>query len=177
MYDAVEVMLQVEEWIKQKQFEIDMEDDKEEALLIKHSVENVKINLYNSYKHCLEKGEYFHFCKECGRIEFCHYVPDVKTRLIENKLCYSCDFWCIREQEFLNGNKRNVLIINGKTYGDAGSTKGRSTQFNGFGGAVFNIKMLDGSKEWTTNNLWHGGTIPKRLRLTTMKDTAIFISY
>ena len=83
--------------------------------------------------------------------------------------------WSQREQEYLSGNKDNVIIVNGKLYTDAGNTSGRSTQFNGFGGSKFNIRILDGNKEWSTNNLWCGGTIPKKYKTTTMRDTAEFV--
>lgn len=175
MYSVDVVMKKVEDWVAQKEIEMDLEDDKQEARLIWERVHNVKQNLQYYIKGQLDKAAYFHFCKDCGVIEFCNYVQDTKNRMIENKTCFICDFWQVRDQEYLNGNKRNTIIINGSTYSDGGATKGRNTNYNGFGGAIFKIRMLDGSKEWETNNLWYGGVIPKKYKTTTMKDTAEFI--
>ena len=174
MYIVEDVISQVEEWIKQKEFEMDLEEDTQEKFEIACRIHHVKQNLPYYFKGQLQKGAYFHFCKHCGEIEFCSYVPATKERLIQNQTCFHCDFWEEREKSFLSDDNK-TFIVNGKTYSDGGATKGRDTQYNGFGGAVFNIRMLDGSREWITNNLWCGGNIPKKYRLTTMKDTAEFI--
>ncbi|MNG00969.1 hypothetical protein D3C85_681620 [compost metagenome] len=96
----------------------------------------------------------------------------MKSRLTENQQCHHCDFWAVREQQHLN---KPFIIVNGCTYSDGGKTSGRSTQYNGFGGAIFKIRMIDSSKEWDTNNLWCGGDIPKKYRTTTMQDNAEFV--
>jgi hypothetical protein len=68
-----------------------------------------------------------------------------------------------------------MLIIEGKLYTDAGRTNPDDTAFNGHSGREFYIIMLDGSRQWLTNNLWCGGDIPNKYQETTMKDNAKFI--
>jgi hypothetical protein len=68
-----------------------------------------------------------------------------------------------------------MVVIEGKLYTDAGRTKPDQTKYNGHGGRQFYIIMLDGSRQWLTNNLWSGGDVPDKYRKTTMKDNAKFI--
>lgn len=162
----------VHKWLEDMQLKIDVEQDPIEKRLLWQNKNSIELNIKYYIPGQLEKGAAHFFCKECGRIEFATYSPDVKKRLEENQYCFHCDFWIEREKEYLN---KGFLIIDGCVYSDAGSTKGKNTAYNGFGGSVFKIRMLDGSKEWETNNLWCGGEIPNKYRLSTMKDNAEFI--
>lgn len=162
----------VHQWLKDIQSKIDAEEDPIEKRLLWQDKNDIELNIKYYIKRQLEKGATHFFCKECGRIEFARYIPNVSKRLEDSQNCYHCDFWVQREEEYLT---KGFLIIDGCVYSDAGNTKGKNTAYNGFGGSVFKIRMLDGSKEWETNNLWCGGEIPKKYRLTTMKDNAEFI--
>lgn len=162
----------VHQWLEDMQAKIDTEQDTIEKRLLWQDKNSIELNIKYYIPRQLEKGAHHFFCKECGRIEFATYNPDVKKRLEDNQHCFHCDFWIEREKEYLT---KGFLIIDGCVYSDAGNTKGKNTSYNGFGGSVFKIRMLDGSKEWETNNLWCGGEIPKKYRLSTMKDNAEFI--
>lgn len=72
-------------------------------------------------------------------------------------MCFSCSFW----HELL-GNPKSI-IIDGAHYIDEGRVPGNQSQFVGYGGREFLIKMNDG-RVISTNNLWNQGTIPKSWR-------------
>lgn len=163
---------QVQQWLQDMKFAMDIEEDTMERTEMSYRVKHIENNLQHYITPKLKKGESHFFCKECGEIEFATYTN--KSKLLEHQLCFGCNLWQEREEEYLRG-KKPILIVKGCVYTDGGNTFGRSTQYNGFGGAKFNIRMLDGSKEWGTNNLWCGGNIPKKYRLTTMKDNAEFV--
>nr|DAH57145.1 MAG TPA: hypothetical protein [Caudoviricetes sp.] len=162
----------VHQWLEDMEVKIQQEEDAMEKRLLWQEKNSLELNIKYYIPGQLEKGTPHFFCKECGRIEFATYSPDVKKRLEDNQHCYHCDFWVQREKEYLS---KGFLIVNGCVYSDAGNTKGKNTAYNGFAGSVFKIRMLDRSKEWETNNLWCGGDIPKKYRMTTMKDNAEFI--
>lgn len=166
---------QVKGWVKEQELMLETELDKTEARIIWQRLHSVKNNLEHYITKRLKNGDYHHFCKECGIIELATFREDIKNKLIEKQLCHHCNLWEEREAEYLS-NVKPTLIIDGKMYSDGGATpKGKPTHFNGFAGAEFTIKMLDGSKQWTTNNLWCGGEIPIKYRKTTMSDNAEFI--
>jgi len=104
----------------------------------------------------LNDGDYFHICKECGMPEFATYYH--KDKLIQNQLCFGCDFWLEKLKV------KGMIVIGGAFYKDSGNSPNTDSKFLGFGGRKFSIRMLDGSKEWTTNNLWTAGDCPKRFR-------------
>ncbi|NEG58006.1 hypothetical protein [Pantoea agglomerans] len=112
----------------------------------------------------LNDGDNFHLCKLCGMPEFATYYH--KEKLIKEQLCFSCDFW--KEKLTVKG----MLVIKGAFYRDGGNSPKEESKYLGFGGRKFTIKMLDGSKEWQTNNLWTAGDCPKRFR---PEDNAEFI--
>lgn len=160
----------VEQWLLDQQTKIDIEEDLQEKNELCKRFDHVQRNLSHYIHRKLNEGAEHFFCKGCGEIEFASWANG--SVLVEHQLCHRCNFWREKEDQYLS---EGFLIINGRTYSDAGATKGRDTSFNGFGGHTFNIRMLDGSREWSTNNLWCGGDIPKRYRLTTMKDNAEFV--
>ena len=164
----------VEKWLEEMDNKIELESCPMERGELRDRQHHIKTNLPYYIKGQLEKGTTHHFCVECGCIEFAACSQEIKSRLEEKQKCFSCDFHEEREKEYLIGTK-SFLIIKGQIYSDAGATKGRNTKYNGFAGHEFTIRMLDGSKEWKTNNLWCGGPIPKKYRLTTMKDNAKFV--
>lgn len=104
----------------------------------------------------LTKGDYFHICKCCGMPEFANYSN--KEELIGSQLCFYCDLWSSRMKD------KSFLIISGKFYKDGGHKPKEESKYLGFGGALHGIRMLDGSREWETNNLWYGGECPKAFK-------------
>lgn len=106
-------------------------------------------------------GKYFHFCKECGMIEFSTYTH--KDKLMQGQLCFSCDLWIDRAN---NIKPKHLIVKRGEEltfYSDAGASSCLKRTL-GFGGAHWEYKMLINPDEViTTNNMWHGGTIPKHL--------------
>lgn len=85
--------------------------------------------------------------------------------------CFSEKLWRMREVDYLNGTP--FIIIDGCMYTDGGYKKTNHTQFLGFGGREFNIRMNDGT-EIFTNNLWCGGNIPENHRKI-LCDNAVFV--
>lgn len=160
----------VEQWLLGQQTKIDVEEDLQEKNELRKRFDHIQRNLSHYIHRKLNEGAEHFFCKECGEIEFTSWANG-KT-LVEHQLCHYCNFWREKEDQYLS---EGFLIINGCTYSDAGATRGKDSHYNGFAGHTFNIRMLDGSREWSTNNLWCGGDIPKKYRLTTMKDNAEFV--
>lgn len=162
----------VHQWLEDMEVRIEKEKDPIEKRILFQSKYSLKLNIQYWIPGQIQKGANHFFCKDCGKIEFATYVEDVKDRLEKNQQCFSCDFWAETEKDHIN---KPFLIVNGSTYSDAGCTNGSDTKYNGHAGRLFKIRMLDGSKEWETNNLWFGGEIPKKYRMTTMKDNAEFL--
>lgn len=169
MKDSIE---KVKQWLVDMQCKAAIETDSTERMLMQRRIDHIQRNLKHCFIPRIEKSEHHYFCKECGEIEFGGYLN--KMDLEEKQLCFGCHHWLEKEQEYLD-NPSKTLIINGEVYGDAGATSGRDTHYNGFAGSVFHIRMLDGSREWSTNNLWCGGDIPKKYKTTTMRDNAEFV--
>lgn len=92
----------------------------------------------------------------------------------QHKVCFHCWFW-LHHIGLKDGPTRRSIIVNGKHYIDGGNKpKEGNKSFLGFGGAEWIYRKV-GETEWTeTNNMWHQGTIPKRLNIA---DTHEFKPY
>ena len=111
-----------------------------------------------------------HICKECGEQETKSWMEDVMKKLIENQLCFDCQFW-IEKLEVKHDPR--TARIDGIHYhiGDEEYT-GRF-KFRGFSGRKFVIKFHDG-RELITTNLWTQSHIPERFKQR-LPDNAVFI--
>jgi hypothetical protein len=106
-----------------------------------------------------------HPCKCCGGL-----ISKPTVRMKTMMLCFSCDFWHNRIEEYKKSDP-NLCIINGTQYQVLKET-GDDRRFNGFAGRKFCIEK-DG-KQIITTNLWFCGDIPERFR-SQMPDNAKFI--
>jgi hypothetical protein len=108
-----------------------------------------------------------HTCIKCGDEERCRYNEETVAALTARQHCFSCDFYW----RFLNDpaplpnrhHHSTAVIANGHIYTDGGNVEnaGHDTRLLGFGGHKWHFRMLDGSREWVSNNVWHGGEIPE----------------
>ena len=96
-------------------------------------------------------------CKICGQEEdislFIH-----QDELEKKGVCFSCDLWQKRANNYQKEDKYLHPIIDGVYYtiDDENST----SHFRGFGGYQFQIEFKDGHRVISTN-LWCGGDVPE----------------
>ena len=179
----------ISSWIDTTQKYIDeVEDDNMEKELLKKKVYHLTINK-GYWRNHLDKGkfEYSFYCTECGCPEGSNWISGVKERLLEERKCHSCSHWYHIAKEYqetatiesvrccYRGSENKVMIIKGVLYSDAGYKENTCSSILGYAGAVFNIKDLSTGEVITTNNLWRGGEVPKKYRLSLMKDTHEFM--
>lgn len=150
---------QLDKWMTEYLYLLEQEEDSLERNEMQNKYLHVRRNYDLFCKH-LGDGKCF-FCSECGVVE--HINKNLSDK------CHTCTTWSEREAEHLESPK---IIINGVMYTDAGNSP--NGRYLGFGGTVYTINHKDGTQT-ITNNLWHGGVIPKKYRLTTMKDNAEFV--
>lgn len=121
-----------------------------------------------------------HTCVKCGAYEKNSYNDKLKADLEARQLCFSCDFyWCFLNDPVKRPNRHHhstAIVAGGHIYTDGGNVEnpGYDTRPLGFGGHKWHFRMLDGSREWTSNNVWHGGEIPGIWRAE-IPDTAEII--
>ena len=95
-------------------------------------------------------------CKICGKEEdVSHFIH--QDELEKQGICFSCNLWQKRANDFPKEDKYLHPIIDG-TYYTIGEEDSKS-YFRGFGGARFQIEFNDGHRVVSTN-LWCGGDIP-----------------
>ena len=107
-------------------------------------------------------------CKVCGGVISTKYYEPTKSRLLENTICFSCDFW---ERTFNEIEKGDRLVIDGDVY-SVGPKDDSPKKFKGHGGHKFVIEVLSTGEIIETDNLWSNGTIPSRYEV---ENTAKFI--
>lgn len=118
-----------------------------------------------------------HTCVKCGAEEHCYYNEETVAGLTARQYCFGCDFyWRFLNDPVKRPNRHHhstAVIANSHIYTDGGNVEnsGRDTRYLGFGGHKWHFRMLDGSREWTSNNVWHGGEIPEIWRKE-IPDTA-----
>ena len=95
-------------------------------------------------------------CKICGHtIEVGVFYKAVEDKMINNTMCFNCNFWQERYKQDKFLPPHMVAIIDGTHYtiGDS------SSKIRGFCGRKFVIEFNDGTKVITTD-LWCQGDIP-----------------
>lgn len=115
-------------------------------------------------------------CSKCGdpKARNTYSEPD-KTRMTEQKLCFTCLFWIKHDEGLANGGHAKATIIEGSIYTPGSRTSG---SFRGMAGRRFDIEYIEPSihagKRITTFDLWAGGLMPEWLRHK-WPDTAKFL--
>lgn len=117
---------------------------------------------------------YSYTCSSCGGDARNTYMEPIGSRMLESRLCWSCDYW--REEERrLERDHARMTIIDGHIYGPGSRTSG---SFRGMAGRRFDIEYIDPSafagKRITTFDLWSGSTLPEHLQKR-FPDTARFL--
>ena len=138
---------------------------------ISHSIRDI-VNNHNYYKNKATKGEVVYLCKICGQMTDNCYSSATRERMTENQLCFGHDLWEQRAIEHVR-NPNNALIIDGNMYSDGGNSPNAANKsLLGFGGHTFFIRK--GGREWSTNNLWNGGTIAMEARDRMVNNAEFF---
>jgi len=110
-------------------------------------------------------------CKECGKHETGNWCDACAQSLIDNKLCFNCNFWM---EKVHKKNDLQIARIQGTHYFIEPDIPKGSAGFRGFDGQEFVIQFDDG-KRIVTHNLWCQGEIPAHFR-TRLRDNAKFES-
>lgn len=94
---------------------------------------------------------------------------------LENEEIYIFGIRCdVGLLSIYNENHKQVLVIDGCIYTDAGYRPNEKSSFLGYGGRRFKYKRFDSDEEVLTNNLWNG-TALSELIMKFMPDNAEWI--
>jgi len=120
--------------------------------------------------------QYFSYtCSECGREGSNTYVEPYRSRMLENRHCWTCDYWADMARRLEREHSR-MTIINGHIYSPGNRTSG---SFRGMAGRRFDIEFIEPSdhagQRITTFDLWSGSTLPDKLKAR-FPDTAVFLN-
>lgn len=114
-------------------------------------------------------------CVRCGGEGRNAFMEPIGTRMLEKRICHSCDYWEQFEQK-LEREHRSMTIIAGHVYSPGNRTSG---EFRGMAGRRFDIEYIEPSvhagKRVTTFDLWSGGAMIDRLK-EKYPDTAKFLA-
>lgn len=114
-------------------------------------------------------------CKLCHNLTKVHFGEQENNRLIENEICFFCDFWAKYIEERKQNNP-NMFVIEGNHYVVQPDLANNEYIFAGHAGQKFIIQPLDKQRpQIVTHNLWHQGDIPKHFR-DILTDNAVFIN-
>ena len=111
-------------------------------------------------------------CSSCETETRNTYCEPHRTRMLERRLCFTCDHW----RNFAETQKPEELtVIDSIRYGPGNRTSG---EFRGMGGRRFDIEYVEPSvyagQRITTFDLWAGGKLPEHLHKK-FPDTARFL--
>jgi hypothetical protein len=113
-------------------------------------------------------------CARCGGEGRNTFIKPIGTRMLEKRICHSCDYWEQFERK-LEREHTSMTIIDGHVYSPGNRTSG---EFRGMAGRRFDIEYIEPSvhagKRITTFDLWSGGTMLESLAAK-YPDTARFL--
>jgi len=113
-------------------------------------------------------------CVRCGEEGRNTFMEPIGTRMLEKRICHSCDFWEQFEHR-LEREHATMTIIAGHVYSPGNRTAG---EFRGMSGRRFDIEYIEPSayagKRVTTFDLWSGGAMIDSLKAK-YPDTARFL--
>jgi len=123
-----------------------------------------------------KEGPYYGYtCSKCGEPARNTYCEPERTRMLERRMCFTCDYWTEFEKK-LERDYGRMTIICGNVYTPGNRMSGA---FRGMAGRRFDIEYLKWSiyagQRITTFDLWSGGTLPDNLRVK-YPDTAKFLN-
>lgn len=113
-------------------------------------------------------------CVRCGEEGRNTYMEPIGTRLLDKRICFSCDYF---EQldERLGRDHAKMTIIGGHVYTPGSRTTG---EFRGMAGRRFDIEYvlpsIHAGSRITTFDLWSGSALPDWLKAK-YPDTAKFL--
>ena len=94
-------------------------------------------------------------CRVCGKTEDNIFVIPVMQRLLEQRMCYECDYW---SNKVCDKDCPHSVRIDNRHYQIGQEDAPKSTK--GFGERPFTIQFFDG-RVVTTTDLWCQGVIPQ----------------
>lgn len=109
-------------------------------------------------------------CRECGEPELSEYIPETQRQIEERQLCFSCNFWTNKLEEF----GADHFVADGCLYRIRPDAPIGYRGFVGHGGAEFTVEY-PGGQQRTTKNLWAAGPVPEHFR-DRFPDTARFVT-
>lgn len=114
-----------------------------------------------------------YICADCGNKSRNTYSEPYRSRMLERRLCWDCNYWRELEED-LSKNHATKTIIGGHIYGPGNRTSG---SMRGMAGRRFDIEYIEPSvyagQIITTFDLWSGADLPPKLR-EKYQDTARF---
>lgn len=164
-------------WVDVMNNQIGQEDDVKEKEYLKRKLSHIEMNLDNYWKYKLDRDlfESHFYCSECGKPEHsCGWDSGRAREMLLNKLCSDCNSHIGLYEDPIIYPK---MIIGGKIYLDGGHKEeiGEGVSLGHYG-TEFTLQDLRTGDTIKTNNLWGGDDyIPKKYRLTMMKDTHKFV--
>lgn len=168
---AEELKAALEGWVSMMKGQADTFKG-EERTYRRQRANEVEINIDYYVAHVTRRNGHLHWCSKCGAPEGATYMEPTATKLIEDGLCFHCNFLLERVAHH-KSSKGSSLLVKGTFYTDAGMSGDRSA-FLGFGGRLFTIKMKEDGRVFQTNNLWCQGYCPEFLR-EGVEDNAEFL--
>lgn len=103
-------------------------------------------------------------CVRCGDEGRNTFMEPIGTRMLEKRICHSCDYWEQFEKR-LERDHAKMTIIAGHIYSPGNRTSG---EFRGMSGRRFDIEYIEPSiyagKRVTTFDLWSGGVMTDSLK-------------
>lgn len=123
------------------------------------------------YTKAIEEGNVVE-CHVCGYPQIINGNSSDKD-MIKHKVCFGCWFW-LYHIGLKDGPTKQSIIVKGVHYEDGGNSPKEKRSFLGFGGSKWKYRRIGETDYTETNNMWHQGTIPKRLGIA---DTHEFKPY
>lgn len=114
-------------------------------------------------------------CSACGEQARNTYSEPYRTKMLEKRLCWDCNYWQEAEEKYTKEHT-TMTIIDGHVYGPGNRTSG---EFRGMAGRRFDIEYIEPSvyagQRTTTFDLWSGSVLPDNLKAK-FPDTARFLA-
>lgn len=111
-------------------------------------------------------------CSVCGDEHELRWVKALSSRLKQDRICFTCDFWK-RRVEWAAEHPDESVVVDGSAFSIRPDLSPETDRWLAGMNGSKNVILFNDGRRVVSRNLWHNGEVPERWR-DQLPDNAVF---